>query len=125
MTQYSVQPRDQIFVKDYGFLSFAKNMSKNIGKNIIKKLSSKYSPGMLVMCQKLLDHPKKSATDTLKTSSKRFIQKTAEATGDLIGNKITIRISKVSKNLQQNSSETVTYELKEITKERYISPEKR
>ena len=81
---------------------------------------------MLVMCQKLLDHPKKSATDTLKTSSKRFIQKTAEATGDLIGNKITIRISKVSKNLQQNSSETVTYELdKEITKERYISPEKR
>ena len=126
MTQYSVQPRDQIFVKDYGFLSFAKNMSKNIGKNIIKKLSSKYSPGMLVMCQKLLDHPKKSATDTLKISSKRFIQKIAEATGDLIGNKITIRISKVSKNLQQNSSETVTYELdKEITKERYISPEKR
>ena len=126
MTQYLVQPRDQIFVKDYGFLSFAKNISKNIGKNIIKKLSSKYSPGMLVMCQKLLDHPKKSATDTLKTSSKRFIQKTAEATGDLIGNKITIRISKVSKNLQQNSSETVTYELdKEITKERYISPEKR
>ena len=101
-------------------------MSKNIGKNIIKKLSSKFSPGMLVMCQKLLDHPKKSATDTLKTSSKRFIQKTAEATGDLIGNKITIRISKVSKNLQQNSSETVTYKLdKEITKERSISPEKR
>ena len=30
---YSVQPRDQIFVKDYGFLSFAKNMGKNIGKN--------------------------------------------------------------------------------------------
>ena len=105
-------------------------MSENIGKNIMTKLSSKYSPGMLVMCQKLLDHPKKSATDTLKTliffNFKRFIQKTAEVIGDLIGNKITIRISKVSKNLQQNSSETVTYELdKEITKERSISPEKR
>ena len=24
MCQYSVQPRDQIFVKDYGFLSFVK-----------------------------------------------------------------------------------------------------
>ena len=24
MTHYSVQPRDQIFVKGYGFLSFAK-----------------------------------------------------------------------------------------------------
>ena len=32
--------------------------------------------------------PKQSATDALKTSWKRFIQKTAEATGDLIGNKI-------------------------------------
>ena len=31
MTGYLVQPRDQIFVKDYGFLSFAKNMSKIIG----------------------------------------------------------------------------------------------
>ena len=29
MTRYSVQPR--IFVKGYGFLSFAKNMGKNIG----------------------------------------------------------------------------------------------
>ena len=29
---YSVQSRDQIFVKSYGFLSFAKNMVKNIGK---------------------------------------------------------------------------------------------
>ena len=36
MTRYFVQPRDLIFVKDYGFLSFAKNMSKNIGKNMSK-----------------------------------------------------------------------------------------
>ena len=32
MTCSSVQPRDQIFVKGYGFLSFAKNMGRNIGK---------------------------------------------------------------------------------------------
>ena len=37
MLRYSVQPRDRIFVKGYGFLSFAKNMVKNIGKNISKK----------------------------------------------------------------------------------------
>ena len=36
MMRYSVQPRDRIFVKGYGFLSFAKNMSKNIAKNISK-----------------------------------------------------------------------------------------
>ena len=33
MTRYSVQPRDRVFVKGYGFLSFAKIMGKNIGKN--------------------------------------------------------------------------------------------
>ena len=33
---YSVQLRDRILVKGYGFLSFTKNMGKNIGKNIIK-----------------------------------------------------------------------------------------
>ena len=69
-----------MFVKGYGFLSFAKNMSKNIGKNISKNISGKYS-------QTPLYHVKKPATDALKTSSKRIIQKTAEATGDLIGNK--------------------------------------
>ena len=34
MMRCSVQPRDQIFGKSYGFLSLAKNMGKNIGKNI-------------------------------------------------------------------------------------------
>ena len=76
MTGYSVQPRDQIFVKGYGFLSINKNMDKNIGKNISKNLSGKY-------CQKLLDHAEQSASDALKTTSKRVIEITAEATGDL------------------------------------------
>ena len=29
--RYSVQPRDRIFVKGCGFLSFSKNMGENIG----------------------------------------------------------------------------------------------
>ena len=72
--RYSVQPRDRIFVKDYGFLSFAKNMGKSIGKNISKNLSDKYSPAMLTMCQILLDHTNQSAKDALKTALKRAIQ---------------------------------------------------
>ena len=32
MICYSVQPSEKIFVKGYGFLSFAKNMGKDIGK---------------------------------------------------------------------------------------------
>ena len=64
MTRYSVQPRYRIFVKGYGIFSVARNKGKNISKNV----SSKYS-------QKLLDHAKQSATDALKTASKRTIQK--------------------------------------------------
>ena len=85
--RYSIEPRDRIYVKAYGFLYFAKNMGKY--------LSNKYS-------QKLLDNAKKSATDAIKTVSKRAIQKAAEATGDLIGNKITDKITNVSKNLLKN-----------------------
>ena len=52
MTCYSIEPRDQIFVKGYRFLSLAKTMSKNIGKNIGKNLSSKYGPSMLAYTSK-------------------------------------------------------------------------
>ena len=63
MRRDSVQPKDQIFVKGYGFLSFAKNMVKSIGKNESKKLSGKYS-------QKFVNRAKQSATDTLKATQK-------------------------------------------------------
>ena len=42
MTHYSVHPRDRIFEKGYGFLSFAKNMCKNIRKNISKNLRAPF-----------------------------------------------------------------------------------
>ena len=73
MTCYSVQPRDRIFVKGYGFLSFAKNMLLSFARNVIRKYS-----------QKLIDH----ATDAFKITSQRAIQKTADPTDNLIGNKI-------------------------------------
>ena len=95
-------------------------MGKNIDKNVSENLSRKYS-------QKLLDHAKKSSTDMFKTISKRSIQKTVrEATVHSLDNKIANKIRKVSKNSQQNNSETVTNEHdKEIPKQRYISPEER
>ena len=53
-------------------------------------------------------------------------KKTAEATRDFIGNKIANKITGVSRNSQQNNSETVTNEHdKEIRKGRYISLEER
>ena len=111
--RYTVQPRDRIFVKEYGLLFFA----KNIGKNISKVLSGKYG-------QKLLDHTKTSATDALKTTSKKVIQKTPDAVRDLIGNKIAYRVTKISRSSPQNNSETITNEDdKEIPNEICTSPE--
>ena len=56
MIKCSVQLGDQMFVKGYGFLSFAKNMSGSIGKNISRNLA-----GNIV--KKLVDHAKQSATN--------------------------------------------------------------
>ena len=59
-----------------------------------------------------------------KEQFKRIVKKTAEATHDLIGNKIAVKITKALKNSPQNNLETVTNE-EEISKERYVSPEQR
>ena len=47
--------------------------------------------------QKRFDTAKKSTMDAIKTAFKRAIQKTEEATTDLIGNKIADKIAGVSK----------------------------
>ena len=84
-------------------------------------MSHKYS-------QKRLDSAKKSTRDAIKTASERAIQKTAEATSNLIGNKIEDKMTNISKSL--NELHSVELRSKpdeneiEIPKERYISPEK-
>ena len=62
--RYSIDPRDRVFVKGCGFLSFSKSTGNS--------LSNKYD-------QKCLDSAKKSTKDAIKTASKRV---------DLTGNKI-------------------------------------
>ena len=110
--KYSIEPRDRIHVKGYGFLSFAKNMGKN----------SSYKYG-----QKLLDSAKKSTINAIKTASKREIQKTAEAIGDLIGIKIAEKIASVAKksNKKLQNNETEVDVERATPKKRYISREER
>ena len=62
-----------------------------------KSLSNKYG-------QKLLESAKKSTTDAIKTVSKKVIQKSAEGTGYLIGNKIADKITSVSKKSNNNNN---------------------
>ena len=67
----------------------------------------------------------KSTTDAIETASKRAIQNTAEAKGDLIGNKIADKITTISKKTVKELP--INNEDMEITthKKRYISPEER
>ena len=117
--RYSIEPRDRIYIKRYGFLSFAKIMGKI--------LSNKYG-------EKLLNSAKQSTIDAIKTASKRAIHKTAEATGDLIRNKVADKITSVSK--KNSATELHSKELHDndeikedveidAPKKRCISPEER
>ena len=110
--RYSIEPRNKVYIKGYGFLSFVKNMSKS--------LSYKYG-------QKLLGSAKNSTTDAIKTASKRARQKTAEATGYLIGNEIADKLTSVSKKSTKElaNHETEVNIERATPKKRDISPEER
>ena len=105
--RYSIEPRDRIYVKGYRFMSFARSMSNKCRK-------------------KLVDTAKKSTTDAIKTTSKRIIQKTAEATVDLVGNKTADKITSVSKKKSTKKLPTIYKDAELSThKKRYIPPEER
>ena len=76
--RYSTQPKFRKYVKGYGFLSFARKFGDKYGK-------------------KLMDTATKTGIDAAKISLKRVVQKTAEATGDLIENKTADKITSLGK----------------------------
>ena len=88
----ATEPKFRKYVKVYGFLSFA------------RKFGDKYG-------RKLIDTATKTGINAANTASKRVVQKAAEATGDLIGNKIADKITSIGKPKE--------------TEEIYIPPEKR
>ena len=62
ITRYSTEPRTRKYVKEYGFLSFAKNYKKQL-----------FDIGL----------------DSLKTASKKVVHKTAEFLGNKIADAVT------------------------------------
>ena len=96
--RYSTEPKFRNYIKGYGFLSF------------VKKIDDKYG-------KKLMDTATKTEIDVAKTTSKRVVQKTAEATVDLIGNKIADKIALPGK--------TKSKEKEDERQEIYIPPEKK
>ena len=70
------------------------------------------------MVKKLIDTATKTEADAAKTASKRVVKETAEATGDLIENKIAGKFTSLGKT-KSDGKEKVKEE-----QEIYIPPEK-
>ena len=122
--RYSIEPRERRYIKGHGFLSFARNFGNKYGKKLMNtamktgaNFNSKYG-------KKLTDTAIKTGKDFATTAGKKIVHKSAEATGDLIGNKIADKITSASKK-SQNEEIQSTEVNNEIPKERYISPKKR
>ena len=79
---------------------------------MLQKIGDKYG-------KNFMNTARKTGLDAAKTASKIVVQKTAEATGDLIGNKIADKITSLTK--PRNNEKDETNEVEEI----YIPPEKR
>ena len=74
----STESKHRKYVKEYGFLWIAKKFRDKYGKIFI-------------------DTATKTGIDGVKTASELVAQKTPEATGDLIGNKIADKITSLGK----------------------------
>ena len=78
-----------------------------------KKFGDKYD-------KNLMDTVKKQGNNFVKIAGKKIVQKSAETTGDLIGNKIADKITSLGKSKNKEKGNE-TNEVEEI----HISPEKR
>ena len=96
--RYSTEPKYRKYVKGYGFLSFARKCGYMYGK-------------------KLMNTATKTGIDAAKAASKRVVKKIAEATGDLIGNKIADQTTSLGK--------TRSKEKEDERQEIYRRPKKR
>ena len=93
--RYSIEPTYRRYVQGYVFLSFARRFGDKYGKKLMdtatKVGASKYS-------KSIVDTTKKQGSELAKTAGKRIVPKSAEATGDLIGNKIADKITSLGKS---------------------------
>ena len=114
--RYLLEPHYRRYVQGQGFMSFARNIGNKYGKTIFdvsKSMKNKYG-------KKILDNSLSAGKDFAKIAGKKVLTKSAEATGDLIGNKIADRITKSARNKEQKDDRIM-----EETQEIIIPPKRR
>ena len=119
--RYSLEPRYRRYVLGQGFMTFARNTGNKYGKKLFdksidvgKSMKKKYG-------KKILDNSLSAGKDFAKIARKNVLAKSAETTGDLIGNKIADRITKSTRNKEQKEDDRIMEETQELI----IPPEKR
>ena len=102
-------------------MSFAKNIGNKYSKKIFdksidvgKNMNKKYG-------RKILDKSIDAGKDFAKIAGKKVLHNIAEATGEMIGNKVADRITRSSRNKAQKEDDRIMGETQEIL----IPPEKR
>ena len=88
--RYSLEPHYRRYVQGQGFLSFARNIGNKYGRKIFDK--------SLEVGKSMKNNSLSAGKDFAKIAGKKVLTKSAEATGDLIGNKIADRITKSARN---------------------------
>ena len=95
--RHSLEPEYRKYLKGYGFLSFARNFGDKYGKELMNtaiktgtNFNSKYG-------KKLTDTAIKIGKDFATIAGKKIVHKSADATGDLVGNKIADKITSMGK----------------------------
>ena len=108
--RYSLEPSYRRYVQGQGFMSFAKNIGNKYGRKLFdksidvgKKMSNKYG-------RKILDKTMDAGKDFAKIAGKKVLHKRAEATGEMIGNKIADRVTRSSRNKAQKEDDRITEE---------------
>ena len=121
--RHSIKPEYRKYVRGYGFLSFARNLSNKYVKKLMNtairtgtNLSNKYG-------KKLKITALKSGKDFATTSGKKIVHKSAEATGNLIGNKIADKITSLNKPRSKKEKDETN--VMEETEELHIPSEER
>ena len=119
--RYSLEPRYRRYVQGQGFMSFARDIGNKYGKKLFdksidvgKSMKKKYG-------KKILDISLSAGKDFAKIAGKKVLTKSAEATGDLNGNKIADRITKSTRNKEPKEDDRIMEENQELI----IPPEKR
>ena len=114
--RYSLEPNYRKYIQGQGFMSFAKNIRNKYSRKIFDKsidVSNKYG-------RKILDKSMDASKYFAKIAGKKVLHKSAEATGEMIGNKVADRITKSSRNKAQKEDDRIMEETQEIL----IRPEK-